>query len=151
MVSHKFNLFADYFQFYIQDEQSKGNLSERWTEEAVKNMLALAEGIIGVGTVRNMIIPVEVAIWESEPTDNITKWDKINECDINIPSGKLVVTGCADYFPEAKRIVVKSGLYRARIYYGNLNSLSEDGLYGDDYYKIALWLSDDTSVHIIKN
>ena len=139
MKSYKFNLFADYFQFYLQDEEATGNLSDSWTDEAVKNLMAIAPGKIGVGTVRNMTVPVEVQICESEPKDTFDKWDKVNECTIETLSGKIIIAGCSNYLPEAKRIFVKPGNYRARIYYGNLKSLSEDGLDGDDYYKIALW------------
>jgi hypothetical protein len=34
-------LFADYLQFYIQDEKAVGDLSEKWTEEAVNMLLAI--------------------------------------------------------------------------------------------------------------
>lgn len=42
-MKYKFNLFADYFQFYLQDEQSDGDLSQSWTEQALSNMLAVAQ------------------------------------------------------------------------------------------------------------
>ena len=41
METHEFNLFADYFQFYLQDESVTGNLGDSWTEEAVERLLAL--------------------------------------------------------------------------------------------------------------
>lgn len=47
----EFKLFVDYFQFYLQDERASGDLSERWTQEAVDRLLATAPGTIGVGTV----------------------------------------------------------------------------------------------------
>ena len=37
-------------------------------------------------------------------------------------------------------------MYRARIYYGGLNSLSEDGLEGDDHYRVVLWPDDEADV-----
>ncbi len=60
-------LFADYFQFYIQDENAAGDLSLSWTQQAVAMLLALAPGTIGVGTVRNMTVPVTIKIFDSEP------------------------------------------------------------------------------------
>ena len=132
-------LFADYFQFYLQDEPSVGDLGDSWTEEAVQNLFALAPGIIGVGTVRNMHVPVTVEIRDSGPEEDSNSWDQINECSIEISSGTLVVAGCTDYFPEATRIQVKPGPYRARIFYANLDSLRENGLEGDDKYKVVLW------------
>ena len=41
--------------------------------------------------------------------------------------------------------------YRARIYYGDLNSLSDDGLDGDDHYKVALWRSEPGGLRNLKS
>lgn len=69
-MKQQLELFADYFQFYVQDEQSEGDLSNSWTEKAVSDILAVAPGVIRVGTVRNMDVPVEVAVLDSQPNDN---------------------------------------------------------------------------------
>ena len=39
----KLDLFADYFQLYIQDEKVAGNLSDSWTQESVDMLLATTE------------------------------------------------------------------------------------------------------------
>ncbi len=135
----EFTLFADYFQFYLQDESSQGDLSESWTPEAVQRLVATAPGAIGVGTVRNMNVPVTVEIVQNPPLDESNDWDQINECSIDVPSGRLVVAGCTDYFPDAARIELIPGTYRARIYYANLSQLNPDDLEGKDFYKIVLW------------
>lgn len=150
MANYKYTLFADYYQFYLQDENAEGDLSNNWTEQAVDNLLALAPGTIGVGTVRNMDVPVEVEIRDSEPPCDFEEWDHVTECSIEVPSGKIVIAGCTDYFPDAARIVVRPGNYRARIYYGNLDSLSWNRPEGDDYYKVILWPSGDTGVRVLK-
>ena len=142
MSSYSYSIFADYYQFYLQDEGVAGDLSDAWTNDAVTNLLAVAPGTIGVGTVRNMDVPVVVEILESERMETFDDWDQVNECDIEIPSGTIVIAGCTDYFPEAARIQVEPGSYRARIFYGQLNSLSEDGLNGDDHYRVVLWKSE---------
>lgn len=139
MEKHELELFADYFQFYLQDERVDGDLSDSWTDEAVANLLALAPGTIGVGTVRNMAVPVVVEIHDTRPSDDLAQWDHVTECSIDVPSGKLVVAGCTDYFPDARRITLEPGTYRARIFYGGLNALSEDGLDGGDHYRVVLW------------
>ena len=64
MSSYRYTLFADYFQFYLQDEKVDGNLSDAWTEQAVQDLLAIAPGTIGVGAVRNMDVPVEVELFK---------------------------------------------------------------------------------------
>jgi hypothetical protein len=148
----KLDLFADYFQFYIQDEIVSGDLSEQWTDKTVEQLLALTDGTIGIGTARNMNVPVTIKIFDKEPEfliDSENTFGQINECDIEVKSGKIVVAGCTDYFPEAKRIELENGIYRARIYYGNLDKLSEDGLDGDE---IHFWLSNKSEdLKIIRN
>jgi hypothetical protein len=149
MSVHRFELFADYFQFYLQDESVDGNLGEKWSPEATDRLLALAHGTIGVGTVRNMTVPVCLEFRDSAPTDDV-KCDHAVECSIEIPSGKLVIAGCTDYFPEAARINVKPGTYRARVYYAGLDSLSSDGLDGSDSYHLVLWLAPQGEVVVLK-
>ena len=141
----KLRLFADYFQFYIQDEKTDSDLSNCWTTEAVDILAATAEGIIGIGTVRNMEVPVTIKIFNMEPhllKEIENEIGQINECDIEVKSGKIVIAGCTDYFPDAKRIVLKNGVYRVRIYYGNLDKISDDGLDGEDFYEIHIWPTD---------
>jgi|ERR1051325_1809695 hypothetical protein len=145
-----YTLFADYFQFYLQDEGADGNLGDAWTDTAVNDLLALAPGTIGVGTVRNMDVPVEIEIVNGPPQNDLAQWDHVMECGIDVPSGRLVIAGCTDYFPDAARLNIAPGTYRARIYYGDLDSLSEDGLTGDDHYRIVLWPSNDLTRNVIK-
>jgi hypothetical protein len=151
----RLELFADYFQFYLQDEAVEGDLSNSWTDEAVDILLAATTGTIGVGTVRNMDVPVTLKTYETQPellSDPENTIGQINECDIELSSGKLVIAGCTDYFPEAKRIDLDKGIYRARIYYGNLDTLTEDGLDGDDFYEIHLWKTDfKQELKVMKN
>jgi len=150
MWTHRFELFADYFQFYLQDESAEGNLGESWNQQAVRRLLALAPGTVGVGTVRNMTVPVTVQVRQSEPEEELARWDHVVECGIEVPSGRLVVAGCTDYFPDAARIEVRPGHYRVRVCYGGLNTLSEDGLEGDDHYKVVLWPAEPAAVRVLK-
>lgn len=150
MRSYAFELFADYFQFYLQDENAEGDLGGSWTDEAVERLLALAPGTIGVGTVRNMEVPVVVEVGEQAPHDDLDEWDQVNECDLEVPSGRIVIAGCTDYFPTAARIEVPAGSYRARVYYGNLDRLSENGLGGEDRYKVALWPAAPGPMKVVK-
>ena len=86
-----------------------------------------------------MEVTVVVDIRDSQPGEETGDWDQINECSIDVSSGSIVVAGCTDYFPDAARIAVDPGLYRARICYGGLDTVSDDGLEGDDHYRIVLW------------
>lgn len=57
----------------------------------------------------------------------------------DVSSGRLVIAGCTDYFPDAAHIELPPRSYRARIFYENLNSLSSDLLDEADHYGIVLW------------
>ena len=150
MQRYDLELFADYHQFYLQDEQAVGDLSDAWSEEASIRMLAVAPGVIGVGTVRDMDVPVAIEILESEPQQDFERFDYVLECSLSVTSGKLVVAGCTDYFPEAKRIELPSGIYRVRASYADLNSLSPDAMDGNDSYRLQLWLAPPVGVSILK-
>lgn len=150
MPEYNYELFADYHQIYLQDAQAVGDLSDSWTAEASENYLAVAPGTIGIGTARDMTVPVKVEVRDAAPDDNYDAWDQVNKCSINVPSGRIIIAGCTDYFPDAERIEVAAGCYRARIYYGNLEALSEDGLEGDDHYRVVLWPGEPTEPKILK-
>ena len=150
MRRFEYTLMADYFQFYLQDERADGNLSDSWTDEAVQRLLAVAPGVIGIGTVRNMEVPVVVEMMDAEPAADAEAWDHVVECGLDVPSGRVVIAGCTDYFPDAARIDVQPGVYRARISYGSLNTLSDDGLHGDDRYRVQLWRADAIEPRVLK-
>jgi hypothetical protein len=150
MQRYEYTLFADFFQFYLQDEDAEGDLSNSWTQEAVDRLLAIAPGTIGIGTVRNMNVPVLVEIADGQPAADLSAGDHVNECTVEVSSGRVVIAGCTDYFPDAARIELAPGSYRARLYYGSLGSLSEDGLDGDDHYRVVLWRAAPGPVQILK-
>jgi hypothetical protein len=147
----QYEIFADYHQFYLQDDdQSFGDLSEAWTEEATERLLAVAPHVIGVGTVRNMSVPVSVAIHESQPKIDPEEWDHITTASLQIDTGRIVVAGCTDHFPDAARIPVEAGNYEAIICYSKLAPLSPDGLKGEDSYHVHLFPGREIEPAILK-
>lgn len=114
----EFNLFADYFQFYIQDESADGDLSDAWSDEAVEQLFAVGPGVVGIGTVRNMDVPVTVEVLETEKAVDLSEWDHV---------------------VDAARIPVAPGTYRLRACYAGLDTLSDGGLEGSDRYHLQLW------------
>ena len=139
-------VFADYFQFYVQDDDEQyGDLSDSWTDEAVDNLLAISDHVIGIGTVRNMDVPVHINICKEVPILNPKDWDRINHCHLDCDSGRLVVAGCTDYFPDAERVSVTTGRYNVIIGYKNLTKLSSDKLHGEDTYHLYFTLQEKTN------
>jgi hypothetical protein len=139
MLRYDLELFADYYQFYLQDEPVDGDLSDAWSSEAGARLLAVAPGVVGVGTVRNMDVPVTIEILSAEPPADFERADHVVECSLLVNSGRIVAAGCTDYFPEAKRMDVPSGMYRVRVSFSGLTTLSADGLEGNDHYRLQVW------------
>jgi len=139
MPPRDFKIFADYFQFYVQDEPANGDLSDAWSDEAVTRLLAVRPGVVGVGTVRNVDVPVSIELLSAEPMAFFAQWDHVVECSLLVQSGRIVVAGCTDYLPDAARIEAMPGTYRVRVCYAGLDSLSPDGLDGNDHYRLELW------------
>lgn len=150
MAVHTFDLFADYFQFYVQDEDASGIDGDSWADDAIERMLAVAPGAFAVGTVRNAGVPVTIEIFESEPPYDLKDWDHVTECSLATTSGKLVVAGCTDYFPHAARIAIATGTYRARISGGGFDSVAKHWESGQDRYRIQLWPGSDTEPRVLK-
>lgn len=150
MPRHEFTLFADYHQFHLRDEAAQGNLATAWTDEASDRMLAVAPGVVGVGTARNMDVRVTVEVLDSAPLPDLAGLDQVVDCSLAADSGHIVVAGCTDHLPDAPRIAVAPGTYRVRVGYAGLDSLSCDGLEGDDSYHVQLWPATASGVVVLK-
>jgi len=152
LKSYQLEIFADYHQILLHDEFFKDDAADSWGEEAYKQMVDISDGCVALATARNLEVPVEIVVCDSEPCEDPDSWDHIVQCSINLPSGKLVVRGVSDYLPDAKRIDLKPGQYSVRLFYGGLDTLSDDGLDGNDLYKVVLWRSNaPNALEVLKN
>lgn len=133
-----FEIFADYHQFYLEDETSPHDTGSIWTKETFQQMIAVSEKLVAVGTARNVEVPASIEIHDSEPILEIEKYSRINECSLEITSNKLILAGCTDYLPEAIRIEIEPAIYRVRVLYGNLETV-KDEIEGEDFYILQLW------------
>jgi hypothetical protein len=135
------SIFADYFQFYVEDDVQAPepvDFKDGWTPEAVDRQLDAVAHAIAVGTSRNMTVPVTIEISSAPPEDDPSA-ELITESSLDVESGRLVILGCTDYAPDAVRLNVVPGRYRARVFYYDQEKLSADKLDGDDRYRVVLW------------
>ncbi len=153
-ASHKHQIFADYHQIWLEDNQAQEGASEApsqraaasdalvaqlLSEEARERYVGAASGILCLLTARAMPVPVEVEILAEAPPADFVGWDRVVEASLELPSGVLVIHGPTDYFPEAPRLTLAPGTYRVRAYFGGLTTVSPDELEGDDHYRVTLW------------
>ena len=141
MKSYQLEIFADYNQVLLHDEAIEDDVSESWDEKAYKQMVDVSNGVVSLATARNLDVPIEVVVCDIEPSEDTGSWDHVVQCGINLPTGRLIVRGVSDYLPDTKRIELKPGQYSVWLLYGELNTLSDDGLEGNDHYKVLLWPS----------
>ena len=127
----KTKLYADHNQIHLLDETSSPSFEDAWTTEATEDCLAVAKGGLAIGTKETDDVVVTIELAKAQP-EKLAPGDRINEASIALPSGKLVVMGCADYFPKAKRVALAKGTYRIRITHTGLAR-------GKEKLAIVLW------------
>ena len=143
-------LFADYYQFYLQDETMGEDWSDAWNQEATDRMLAVAPGVVAVGTARNFYVPVQLELHDEEPKSDLESWDHAVECELRVDSGCIAVAGVTENHDETARFQVTPGVYRVRVSYGSLKEISDDRLQDNDHYRVQLWLGSIAAPRILK-
>jgi hypothetical protein len=142
----RLEVFADYSQFYLMDEADDFDTAAIWDDQrAAENLVVAGPGVLGVATARNYTVPVTIEVENSEPDEGFDAWDHVSESSLAIRSGRMVVMGPADVFEAAPRIELRPGVYRVRVYYSGLRTVSTDRLDGDDHYRAVLWPGIETA------
>lgn len=149
-MKYQYSIFADYFQFYLEDENVQTDTSVIWTEQAFQDFMAVAPGFVAINTVRNMDVPVEIEVVDSELSENLEQWNHVTECSLDIPSGRLRIMGCTYGDSEFEHIHLTPGNYRVRIYYGGLDTVSGYSLDGNDHYRLVMWEGEYLPPRVIK-
>ncbi len=142
--TYDFSIFAEHFQFYVQDKNTEEDLSIYWDEDSRQALVSFLNEIVGIATVRSMEVPVSLKILEDEPKqEHLDDWDHVVQGSVSIPSGKLLITGPVSGDDEALNIDVVPGTYGLRAYYGSLDEVDSEGFEGDDFYQISMWKTDE--------
>ncbi|EXL06528.1 hypothetical protein BG46_17410 [Brucella anthropi] len=137
-VLYEGNLFADYFQIYLRDE-AHPDLPGDCTDEAISQRLMAGPYAVILHTARNMTVPIRVEWHDQRPALDLNAYQHVVESRFDCPSGQLVLAGLTDYDATAPRLSVKAGRLGVRASFSGLDTLSEDGLEGDDQYLVQLW------------
>ncbi|WP_150130078.1 hypothetical protein [Sinorhizobium sp. RAC02] len=137
-ILYQGNLLADYFQIYLRDEAHPG-LPDDYSDEVIARRLMVGPYAVILHTARNMTVPVRVEWHDQRPTFDLDAYQHVVEACFDCPSGQLVLAGMTDYEPTAPRLSVKAGPLGVRASLSGLDTLSEDGLVGDDRYVVQLW------------
>jgi hypothetical protein len=88
-----FEIYADYNQFYLEDENSPHETGDIWTKETIEQMIAVREKLIAVGTARYREVPVTIEFHDSEPVLEPETYSRLNQSSLEVPSNKLILSG----------------------------------------------------------
>jgi len=149
--THRFTIFADYFQFVLMDQTSEDDFSAIWSEEALSRMLAVGRTAVCPGTFRNVDVAVEVRLQVERPTVNLSEYDHATEASIDIPSGRLIVMGCTSHLPDAPTIELVPGTYCLLSLVSGINSITLEWDQADDLYTVYLWPGERREPRLIKH
>jgi hypothetical protein len=142
------DVFADYFQFYLWDKVAAPDAPTEWTDQDVATHLKADKHVVVVCPARNMKVAVVLEVHAAEPAYNPANWDHIAECSLELPSGQLELHECTG--GSRANLPLAPGTYRVRAFLGSLDSLSPDGLRGDDHYRVVLWPAPFGPVKVLK-
>ena len=144
----RLSIFADYHQFYVWDpKKSARHAPEDWSNQDVINRAKVAPGVVVICPIRDMAVPVEIGIWDSEPQVIFGAWQHVIEAPL-ATTGLIEIHECTGgshaYFS------VEPGDYTVRGLYRGLDTLSEDGLEGKDFYEIQIWRSPCPDLRVVR-
>jgi len=146
---YDFLVYASHHQFYIDDlDLSKDFLGE-YTDIAA--WLRTFPGTIMVETACDDIVPVRVIVQDRKPDDKyFVRWDHVAEASINVPSDNLYLTVSVAPNDDSQKIPIKTGIYRARIYWAGINYMQQLKELGEEYYKIIFWPEEYKPIQVLK-
>lgn len=130
------DIWAGWHQFHLQDDEiTLGKDANLWNDKTIRQMLAVGDRFIWIGTARHATVPVKLFLTRQSVTIDQTKYDLVNRCGLDIQTGRIVL-GMIEYWPDAYRINAPPGYYEVLVCYAKLNALRGNGLEGDDFYDL---------------
>jgi hypothetical protein len=154
---HELIVFADNFQIHLQNQSPETEYPENWNDSLLTRLFACGPRVVGVGTVRDVDCELTLEIYAAkmdkklqETDPEMTDYDHAAQCNIEIPSGKLLISGCATAYEDMTIIELPPGQYGVRIFWSNLDKTDDLGFEGDDHYLIQLWTDTQFDELILK-
>ena len=147
----RLNIFADYFQFLVMDEECEEDLSTLWTEEALRRMLAVGRCVVAPGTLRNVDVAAEVHVLHDPPRIDLSRFDHAASGSLDVRSGCLVVMPCTGYLPDAPRIRLSAGTYQVLSLASGIGTIRNEWEPADDLYTVYLWRGDHREPELLKH
>ena len=128
----RFEVFADYHQFYLMDAEAQPQIPESVLPADTARRLRCADHIVVFHTESASKVPVEVGFVDCAPTE-AENWEQITDFSVSLPSGTAALCGCTDYVPDCPRLTGTPGSYNGKAFFAGATSL------GGERYRVLLW------------
>jgi hypothetical protein len=150
MIAEEIRLYASHHQFYVQDSEPLGSSDspDFWTQQAWDHHLAIANGLLGIGTGSYDFVRVRVEEHQAEPPLELSQWDHISEAGLEIRTWYLLVMGCLSSSGLFFR--VRPGHYRVRCRQANLVASTDSTGDAGDWYLVQFWPSKPSGARVLK-
>jgi hypothetical protein len=153
-MRYKLNFQTDYGQFYLTNSIDINLKDEygtkEWFDEALKTHIGFHENELIIFTLSTNRIKGEINVLAKENTNiNFDKFDHIVESNINLNSCVLEVNSWFRNF-TVKKIILRSGKYRVRVYISNLYTERDSNENGKYYYTIEVWPDTTEGIKVLK-
>jgi hypothetical protein len=135
-ISVELQVYADYYQFYVQDLESRCDTSIIWDDPAdTERGVVVGDGLVAVSTKRYETVPVRVEVYPSDPGFQWEGIDRVSECGLTV-STQLQVGMPISSMQAIEQ--VQPGTYGVRVMAWGLDTVVSDWE-GGDHYIVQLW------------
>ena len=137
-IGVELEVYADYYQFYVQDLASTCDTSIIWDEpDSTKNGLVVGPGLVAISTKRYGTVPVRLEWYPKKPKFQWEGIDRVSEAGIEVTTqlgaGILISASPLPVFDA-----ITPGLYGVRSMAWGLDNVTSDSE-GGDHYIVQLW------------
>ncbi len=142
IASYQHEITVDHNQIFLEDcerERNVEDLTALYDEGAFARHVGAAPSQLCIHTARWYgVVRLELIVRSDPPDDKLTGWDNVAEATLELSSGCLVAFG-PESSPDGPRISMLPGIYRVRVYAGDVETVDEYGQEGQDHYRAVLW------------
>jgi hypothetical protein len=132
------DVYADYYQFYVQDLESPCDTAVIWDDPAAtEHGFAVGEGLVAITTKRYETVPVRVEVYPKDPGFQWEGIDRVNEGGIVVTT-QLGVGMPISASPLPVVDGVAPGAYGVRSISSRFDTVVDDSN-GADLYIVQLW------------
>jgi len=139
----EFQVFADRQQFFLLDDERQPNYPESIDADDVRRRFKRADYLLAVYTQGASSMLVRVVLLAGQPDTLLASCDHAIRTWIDVPSGRLIVAGYADYLADCPRVAVPPGRNAVLVQGRRLGTKGEA-------YEITIWPSSEASSSVLK-